>query len=124
LHNKIEQQFDNPNVIHLRCVAHILNLGVHAGLQKISSEVKKTRAFSSKLRNSPLLLENMKKIARSLEEDFKMPETDVPTRWNSTYLMLRRFKEIKTITDILITKHQNLQDAYLTHTERDILEVS
>jgi hypothetical protein len=124
LHNKIEQQFENPNVIYLHCVAHILNLGVHVGLQKISSEVKKARTFSSKLRNSPLLLEDMKKIARSLEEDFKMPETDVPTRWNSTYLMLRRFEKIKTITDILVTKHQNLQDVYLTHTERDILEVS
>src|SRR6266516_4242254 len=30
LHNKIEQQFDNLNIIYLRCVAHILNLSVHA----------------------------------------------------------------------------------------------
>ena len=79
LHNEIEQQYNNLYVIHLHCVAHILNLGVHAGLQKISSEVKKVHDFSSKLHNSPLLLENMKKIARSLKKDFKMPETNVLT---------------------------------------------
>ncbi|CAG8661532.1 12940_t:CDS:2, partial [Ambispora gerdemannii] len=34
----------------------------------------------------------------------------------------QRFKEIKTITDILVTKHQNLQDIYLTYAERNILQ--
>ena len=38
--------------------------------------------------------------------------------------MLQQFEEIKTITDILIKKHRNLQDDYLTYAERDILMVS
>ncbi|CAG8674451.1 1724_t:CDS:2, partial [Ambispora gerdemannii] len=118
----VEQQFENLNVIHLCCVTHILNLGVHVGLQKIASEVKKARAFSSKLHNSSLLLDDMKKIVRSLEENFKMPEIDVPTHWNSIYLMLQRFEKIKTMTDVLVARHPNLQDNYLTYAEHDILK--
>ncbi|CAG8675611.1 8793_t:CDS:1, partial [Ambispora gerdemannii] len=51
-----------------------------------------------------------------------MPEIDVPTRWNSTYLMFQRFEKIKIMTDILVASHPNLQDNYLTYAEHDILK--
>ena len=79
LHEKAIEEFENSGVIHLHCIAHILNLGVNAGMQKIEVEVRKAHAFFSKLRNSPLLLDDMKKIANSLEVNLKMPKSNIST---------------------------------------------
>ena len=124
LHTKVAQRFDNPHIMHLRCIAHVLNLGVKDGLRQISPPVIKARTFCNKLRASPMLIQSMKKLAASLDEEFKMPLNDVVTRWNSTYLMLSRFEDIKGVTDVLVIKHPELEDGYPTPEERRTIKVS
>ena len=94
LHLQCLEEFDNSQVTHLCCAAHVLNLSVKKGLSMVSAPVKKARVFVNRLRNSPLLLGEMKSIALALDMNFLEPEGDVPTRWNSTYLMLRRLEKI------------------------------
>jgi len=118
------QEFENDGVTHVRCVAHVLNLAAKAGLAQISTEVKKARVFASKLHNSVLLVGEMQKIAAGLEMKHKMPQVDVVTRWNSTFLMLRRLEEIRLITDVLVVKRQNLAEICPTNDEWIILKVS
>ena len=48
------EEFDNSQVTHLCCAAHVLNLSVKEGLSMVSAPVKKARAFVSRLRNSPV----------------------------------------------------------------------
>jgi hypothetical protein len=117
-------RFNNSNIIHLRCAAHVLNIGVKAGLEHISDSVQKARRFAGKLRNSQTLLREMRKLAEGIEEPFLMPELDVPTRWNSTYSMLVRLKDIKGVTDALVHKIPSLSNDYLTEEDRRTLQVS
>jgi hypothetical protein len=76
--------------LHMRCAAHIVNLIVHDGLKEVDLSVKRVRAAVKYIRNGGSRMVKFKEI---VEEDklTKNPylTSDVPTRWNSTYLMLK-----------------------------------
>ncbi|XP_031122619.1 zinc finger BED domain-containing protein RICESLEEPER 2-like [Ipomoea triloba] len=76
--------------IHMRCIAHILNLVVQDGLKECDSSVKKVREVVRYVRNSPARLKKFRDLADLLGiEQRSSLCLDVPTRWNSTYLMLQ-----------------------------------
>ncbi|XP_019150660.1 PREDICTED: zinc finger BED domain-containing protein RICESLEEPER 2-like [Ipomoea nil] len=76
--------------LHIRCIAHILNLVVQDGLKDCDSSVKKVREVVRYVRNSPARLKKFRDLADwlSIEQRSSLC-LDVPTRWNSTYLMLQ-----------------------------------
>ncbi|KAJ4758119.1 Zinc finger BED domain-containing protein DAYSLEEPER [Rhynchospora pubera] len=82
---------------HVRCATHIINLVVQAGISEIKQSIDGIRGAIMKIKNSPLLEEEFRKRAIECNLDSsKGLASDVSTRWNSTYLMLRSalyFKE-------------------------------
>ena len=75
--------------MHMRCCAHILNLIVGEGLKEIDASVAKVREAMRYVKSSP----NRNRTFRSFMETLGIESKcllclDVPTRWNSTYLML------------------------------------
>ncbi|XP_031097181.1 zinc finger BED domain-containing protein RICESLEEPER 2-like [Ipomoea triloba] len=76
--------------IHMRCIAHILNLVVQDGLKECDSSVKKVREVVRYVRNSPARLKKFRDLVDLLGiEQRSSLCLDVPTKWNSTYLMLQ-----------------------------------
>ncbi|KAK7280163.1 hypothetical protein RJT34_25225 [Clitoria ternatea] len=74
---------------HMRCCAHILNLVVNDGLKDMHSSITNVRAAVRFVRSSPQRLALFKDcIQFSRISSKKLVCLDVPTRWNSTYLML------------------------------------
>ncbi|XP_028124712.1 zinc finger BED domain-containing protein RICESLEEPER 2-like [Camellia sinensis] len=75
--------------IHMRCCAHILNLVVSDGLKEMDDSIANIRLAVRYVRSSPHRHDVFKKCAATLKLDSKaLVCLDVPTRWNSTYLML------------------------------------
>lgn len=75
--------------LHVRCMAHILNLIVQDGLKEIGPSIKKVRQMVKYVRSSSSRARNFLKCVETQKiECDKMLSLDVPTRWNSTYLML------------------------------------
>ncbi|XP_031131905.1 zinc finger BED domain-containing protein RICESLEEPER 2-like [Ipomoea triloba] len=75
--------------LHMRCIAHILNLVVQDGLKESDDSVKKVRDSVRYMRNSPARLQKFRELADLIGVEAKNSLVlDVPTRWNSTYLML------------------------------------
>lgn len=79
------------NFFHVRCAAHVLNLIVKDGLKVIEHIVVKIRDCVKYIKWS----EARKNIFRSCVSLARLKEVkalwlDVPTRWNSTYMMLDR----------------------------------
>ncbi|XP_019165697.1 PREDICTED: zinc finger BED domain-containing protein RICESLEEPER 2-like [Ipomoea nil] len=75
--------------LHMRCIAHILNLVVQDGLKECDSSVKKVRDAVRYVRSSPARLQKFKSLADLIGVEAKNSLClDVPTRWNSTYMML------------------------------------
>ncbi|KAL4320255.1 hypothetical protein GQ457_18G011620 [Hibiscus cannabinus] len=80
----------NGKYMHTRCVAHVLNLIVQEGVKYASVSVDRVRAVVRYIRASP---SRMKKFYNRAEEEMIDTNShlclDVPTRWNSTYMMLK-----------------------------------
>ena len=74
----------------MRCIAHILNLVVQDGLKMADSAVRKLRDTVRWVRGSPARLTKFRETTDWLEIEEKCSLClDVPTRWNSTDMMLR-----------------------------------
>lgn len=90
----------NGKYLHMRCVAHIVNLIVWDGL-KIKNNlqsVERVRAAVKFVKNSPARLQKFKVLATVLKIDSKsLLSLDVPTRWNSTYSMLETAIKFKSV---------------------------
>ncbi|XP_055961060.1 zinc finger BED domain-containing protein RICESLEEPER 2-like [Mercurialis annua] len=76
--------------LHMRCIAHVINLVVSDGLKEMHDSVKKVRDCIRYIRNSPSRLKKFKDLAAADDKlgTKKSLCLDVATRWNSTYLML------------------------------------
>lgn len=90
LANELETGFFNFTFSHYRCAAHIINLAVKAGMKHLDSSIIKLRKFVIKVKNSQLLIDDLKSICKIKNKKFLMPIQDVDTRWNATYLMIER----------------------------------
>ncbi|XP_031108585.1 zinc finger BED domain-containing protein RICESLEEPER 2-like [Ipomoea triloba] len=76
--------------LHMRCIAHILNLVVQDGLKECDTAVKRVREVVRYVRNSPAWLNKFRDLSDLIGIEQKSSLClDVPTRWNSTYLMLQ-----------------------------------
>ncbi|XP_042030043.1 zinc finger BED domain-containing protein RICESLEEPER 2-like [Salvia splendens] len=79
----------NGEYFHVRCCAHILNLIVQEGLKVSSDALDKVRASIKYVKASEARMIKFKECARKVDIEFTTSLClDVPTRWNSTYLML------------------------------------
>ncbi|XP_050225706.2 zinc finger BED domain-containing protein RICESLEEPER 2-like [Mercurialis annua] len=86
--------------LHMRCIAHVLNLVVSDGLKEMNLSVKKVRDCIRYIRNSPSRLKRFNDLAAEANLGTKKSLClDVPTRWNSTYLMLDTACLLKSVFD-------------------------
>jgi hypothetical protein len=118
LANQLEVEFSNLTFSHNRCAAHIINLAVKAGMKFLDSSIIKLRKFVIKIRNSQLLIDDLKSICKIKNKKFLMPIQDIDTRWNATYSMIERQISTRDVMEILVNSHLDiLEDLYPTNTE-------
>jgi hypothetical protein len=114
---EIATVFDNEissigNFSHYRCAAHVLNLGVKKGLERADSSIKKIHKMMSAIKNSTRLCDSLRAFCHLKSTKYLKPILDVETRWNSTYYMLRRFKELEPALILLAADDQSISDLY------------
>ncbi|KAL4603777.1 hypothetical protein ACB092_10G148000 [Castanea dentata] len=89
----------NGEFFHLLCCAHILNLVVQDGLKEIDVVVQKIRESIKYVRDSQGRKKKFYESVKKMDlDDKKGLRQDVPTRWNSTFLMLQ--KKIKNFLTV------------------------
>ena len=89
--------------LHMRCIAHIINLIVTDGLKDecVKKSVKKVRDAVRFVRQSPARLAKFKECVEMENLESKnLLCLDVSTRWNSTYLMLNVAQKFQKAFDL------------------------
>lgn len=109
---------------HVSCFAHSLNLVVRHALDHsadIMSIVKKVKAMSEYIRRSTVASDKLRHMQQSMGQPQLRPKMDVVTRWNSTFYMLQRIRQIKEplISTLAIL---NPQEPTLSHGEWEALD--
>ncbi|CAI9301032.1 unnamed protein product [Lactuca saligna] len=92
----LKKSFQNSNKcllngkwMHIRCIAHILNLVVQDGIKKVDKAVEIVRWAVKWIRQSPSRIHKFIEFAKVANPGItKHLKRDVPTRWNSTYHIL------------------------------------
>ncbi|XP_060182335.1 zinc finger BED domain-containing protein RICESLEEPER 2-like [Lycium barbarum] len=106
--------------LHVRCMAHIINLIVHEGLKEIDAFVKRVRQMVRYVRSSSARGSHFKKCYEVQRLDCsKTLELDVPTRWNSTYLMLDTAQNFEKAFDRFDLFDENFNNYLSTHVLED-----
>ena len=121
---KLRYDYGNRDFEHVRCAAHVLNLSVSEGMKIVVNSITKLRNFASYIRKSQPLFEDLKRIFQANGRPFLVPDLDVPTRWNSTYIMIEKMFRIREITDDLVEDNPVLKDRYLSDNEWNEISVS
>ncbi|KAH9657541.1 BED-type domain-containing protein [Citrus sinensis] len=81
----------NGLYMHVRCSVHIINLIVQDGLSQVNQSIASIRNAVKYVRSSPARLQKVKThVDREKISRGGLIVLNVPTRWNSIYLMLEK----------------------------------
>lgn len=97
---------EHLKMYHHPCVAHNLNLTVNEILkcnEELIGLLKKCRSLVGHFKHSVSATNKLKEVQEQLNMPVLKVMQDVPTRWNSCYLMLQRLFEIKDALSVTVT---------------------
>ena len=109
--------------LHMRCIAHVINLVVSDDLKDIGDSINRIRWAVRYIRQSPSRLAKFKTCIVTEKLVFTTPLClDVCTRWNSTYLMLAAAQQYEKAFDTFFEEDPNFrteEDKYKIPMEND-----
>ncbi|CAI0540220.1 unnamed protein product [Linum tenue] len=92
----------NEKFLQFRCVAHIINLVVFDGMKEVGLAVERVRDCVKWVKSSRAWIEKFKYNISFIEMDGRrFVSLDVPTWWNSTYLMLESAERFEVVFNFM-----------------------
>nr|GEY28754.1 hypothetical protein [Tanacetum cinerariifolium] len=85
----LTSMYDDGKHFHIRCMAHILNLVVKAGLKVQKKEVETIGLAVKYIKKSSQRIEKFKASTKKTCDSNRFLIAECPRRWNSTYDMLK-----------------------------------
>ncbi|CAB4374518.1 unnamed protein product [Rhizophagus irregularis] len=107
-----------------RCFAYVVNLAVQAALKELKPEIDKIWNLIVKSRSSSQRRKKFSEISKLNGVDDLLSILDVPTRWNSTYDIVKRTLDLKVVFDkiILANEFSDLNNIKLSQSDWTSLE--
>jgi len=117
-------EFSDMVFSHYRCAAHVLNLGVKKGLKLVNESINKTRKLMKTIKNSTRLCDSLRILCNLKKIKYLKPILDCDTRWNSTFYMLRRLKELEPALALLSTDNKLIGELYPNNDDITAIQVN
>ena len=111
---------------HHSCIAHDLNLGVNDALRNcedLSNVFEKCRKIVGFFKSSVVATEKLKEKQIEMEMPELKVKQDVPTRWNSKYIMIKRLMDIKLPLESTINSLSVSFDPVTSHEWKVITDI-
>lgn len=105
----VESSFGNDRYIH--CLAHQLNLVATQSIKNVPllmDLLKKVKNIVTWFKRSVVACDELRKVQQNQHQ--KMLKQEIETRWNSTFLMISRFLELRDYIGPILNKHVNAPD--------------
>ena len=108
----LDNEISSMTFSHYHCVAHVLNLGVKNGLKTVDNSILKARKIAITIKKLTRLCDSLRTFCTLKNIKYLKPILDVETRWNSTYYMLKRFKELEPALALLAADDRTINALY------------
>src|SRR6266498_746985 len=93
------------------------NITISYGMRLKVRIIDKIRIFVNKIYHFTILCDAFRNYCKVIKKDYLKPDLDIITRWNSTFLMLEKFKRMHKELNFLICSNKHLETAYLNDDE-------
>src|SRR6266542_5913502 len=100
--NKFGIVWNDSEFQHYRCAAHILNIAISHEMQLRVRIIDKVKTFVNKIHHFTVLCDALCSYCKVIKKDYLKPDLNVSTRWNSTFLILEKFKQMRKELDFLV----------------------
>lgn len=101
--------------MHVRCIAHVVNLAVKDCLNDVHQEINSVRSLLSAIRCSVKRRDAYEHAERQLGLTVSLPSLDVPTRWSSTFNMIKNAYKARSILNTITSKVNDLRSYAVTN---------
>jgi len=104
----------------IQCFAHFLHNSLLTGISEanLSDIITKLHQLASIIRRSPQISERFSTLQKNLNNYKKKIKIDIETRWNSKYIMIKRFIKNKiVVVTLLCEEFQKLKDIKISEEE-------
>lgn len=105
----------NFDIVHYKCVAHVIDLGLRAALLQLTSSITPVREAVLSIRSSRKRKEKFIAIQTELiankQQNSSYPlelAEDVDHRWNSAFILIERASQLEQAIDIMLETTQGL----------------
>src|SRR6266508_3152606 len=95
----------------------VLNIAISHEMQLRIRIIDKVKIFVNKIRHFTVLCDALRSYCKVIKKDYLKPDLNVATRWNSSFLMLEKFKRMREELDFLVCSNKHLETAYLDDDE-------
>src|SRR6266540_1584307 len=102
---------------HYQCAAYVLNIAISHEMQLRVRIIDKVKTFVNKIHHSTVLCDALRSYCKVIKKDYLKPDLDIAIRWNNTFLMLEKFKQMREKLDFLVYSNKHLKTAYLNDDE-------
>ena len=101
-----------------------MNLGVKNGLKMVNNSILKARKLTTTIKNSTCLCDSLRAFCALKNVKYLKPILDVETRWNSTFYMLKRFKELEPVLALLAADDRSINALYPDNDDWSTIKVN
>ena len=107
LENELNQYMDGRFLLHQRCACHIINLIVKSGMKLVNDNISNIRNALLYINNTNSRITEFKRYCEAGGLKPRKFGTDMPIRWNSTYLMLKDAIGYKNVISMFYNTRKN-----------------